>query len=187
MIEPYLSLITSEHKIRPKHRFWLATVLAVLDADAGVMDCFDLDTAVGAQLDFVGDILGRKRELTFQPEYDASPVLDDDVYRLMLYSKVLQNQWDGTIPGMYSAWERMFPGISLTLADNQNMSMTAIINGSLPDYVKAIFSTGYVIPKPSGVHMGVLVAANTHADLTPYTHAELAQYTHKQIREEEIE
>jgi hypothetical protein len=158
----------------------------VLDADASVGEQFGLDTAVGAQLDIIGDILGRSRELPFQPEYNASPVLNDDVYRLMLYSKILQNQWDGTIPGMYSAWERLFPEVSLRLIDNQDMSMVAVIGGDLPDYVKAIFMTGFVVPKPAGVHMGVIIADTTHADMTQYTHQQLSAFTHKQIREGEV-
>jgi hypothetical protein len=151
------------------------------------MGAFDLDRAVGAQLDFLGEILGRGRELPFQPEYNVSPVLDDDVYRMMLKAKVLQNQWDGTLPGIYATWAQMFPDIRLTVLDHQDMSMTAVIGGDMPDYVKAIFTTGYVIPKPAGVYMGYLVADSTHEDLTQYTHQELSAYTHKQIREGEMD
>lgn len=187
MIKPYLNLITSEHKARPKFRAWLTVVLEVLDLNLQIEDHFDLSKAVGNQLDMLGAVIGRSRELPFQPSNGVSPVLDDETYRLLLYSKIIQNQWDGTTPGMYDAWERVFPDIRLLILDNQDMSMSVVISGDVPEFVKTIFMTAFGTPKPAGVGMNVWIAKSHHEDLARYTHAELSAYTHQVIREEGLE
>lgn len=89
-----------------------------------VIEAFDLhfalDEAIGAQLDRLGEVVGRSRILQFQPE-SRSALLDDDNYRLIIKTKILQNQWNGTIEDMANLFKQVFPDMQLKIIDNQNM------------------------------------------------------------------
>lgn len=163
-IERYLALLTSEHQGKPQLRAWLTAVLR--DADdpaivAGQMDgALDLDTAIGAQLDILGAIVGVARTVTFQPTGSVSPVLDDDTYRIAIQAKIAQNQWDGTITGIQTIWQNLFPLVYLILKDNLDMTMSAIVIGLGSTIEQDLVTHGYIIPSPEGVAVNVTYAAN---------------------------
>lgn len=123
----YLDFIPPQHSQRPR---FVSTVdlscsplEAVADAADGLILAFDLDTAVGRQLDAVGERINLARTLTtpiadlyfstddplrgadqgisYNPGYGEEygvTVLDDDTYRTLLRAKILANRWDGTLP-----------------------------------------------------------------------------------------
>ena len=125
---------------------------------------FDLDDAVGVQLDILGQIAGASRTLPFQPSFSVSPILNDTTYRIYIKAKIAQNQWDGTIDSLYQIWLSLFPGVSIVIADNQNMTATLDIGG-LPSTVLIDMIAGYavngatsgtvenglIVPRPEGV------------------------------------
>ena len=66
----YLGLVTSEHRNRPR---FMATVAAVTDPLCGLQElletmraAFDVDSAVGGQLDRTGEWIGRSRHLRLE-------------------------------------------------------------------------------------------------------------------------
>ncbi|USG65152.1 DUF2612 domain-containing protein [Brevibacillus ruminantium] len=159
MIQQYLDLITSQHCNKDKFMSWLTVVLERGDAAVTVVsripEAFDVNKAVGVQLDTVGDLVGRSRYLPFQLADGSSPVLDDDNYRIALKAKIAQNQWDGTIPQIYKLWDDLFPSARLRLFDNQDMTMKAKIRGDLGLHSVLLVTLGYIIPKPSGVRINI--------------------------------
>jgi hypothetical protein len=109
-------------------------VLAQLSAD------FDLDTAVGVQLDMVGEWLGRSRWVeeprigVYFAMHDAAdaPLRDgfdqgqwlgpfdptsvivampDDTYRSVLRLQAMANHWDGTLASIQNQFATVFPGV----------------------------------------------------------------------------
>ena len=121
--EEYCALITAWQRRQPK---FVATVAATVDpfaqnqvVTAGIPQAFDLDTAVGAQLDVDGEWIGRTRQVprayldTYFRLDDVARGLDvgvwrqpfdpdtititegDDFYRRLLKAKVANNVWDG--------------------------------------------------------------------------------------------
>ncbi len=152
----YTGLITSEHYKKPKFMEWVKAGINYLDSICMVSGLigteFDIDKALGIQLDVIGDIVGVKRTLSFQPS-DYSAVLDDDMYRLMIKARIIANQWDGTIPGIQELWDNIFKEYPLSIVDNQDMSMKVSVYGNPSDFVQEITSHGYVVPKPSGVRI----------------------------------
>ncbi len=125
---------------------------------------FDLDSAVGVQLDVLGQIAGASRTLPFQPSYGVSPVLDDTTYRVYIKSKIAQNQWDGTVDSLYQIWVSLFPTIRIVIADNQNMSATLFISGlsssllidmiagyAVNGATSGTVQDGLIVPRPEGV------------------------------------
>lgn len=157
-IDSYLNNITSEHRDKPNFIAWLSAHLNIIDDIYNVLkgmdNDFDIDNAIGAQLDTLGVIIGRERTLTFQPLNNFNPVLTDDYYRLILKAKIAFNMWDGTIPSMYEIWNNIYGNdndLSLQIKDNQDMSFNAYITGYTDQIQQDLIQHGYIIPKPQGV------------------------------------
>ncbi len=186
----YLALITSAYAEKPR---FMATVEASVAPFAAIQDvlkslpaAFDIDTAMGVQLDTIGLWIGRSRRIdaalvgvyfawddtvatgwesgVWQGVYDpASGLVDlpDDSYRRLLRAKIATNSWDGTIPDAYAVWESVFDASSFILMqDNQDMSMVVGIAGALLSAVdKALLVGGYLNLKPEGVRVSYYVVA----------------------------
>ncbi|CAI3574202.1 DUF2612 domain-containing protein [Clostridium neonatale] len=159
-IGKYLDNITSQHRDKPKYIAWLSSSLNIID-HAYIMtknmdNDFDLDNAIGQQLDILGQIIGRKRTLTFQPLNGHNPVLDDETYRLVLRAKVAMNMWDGKTESAYEIWNNIFDDIGLQLQDNQDMSLTAYVTGYVNQIRQDLIQHGYIVPKPEGVRINYI-------------------------------
>jgi hypothetical protein len=150
-ITRYLNLITSEHSDKPKFKSMLTNVLDEIDIGVDIDGEFDIDNAVGVQLDIIGEILGLSRVLTFQPS-DGSALLNDDDYRSLLYAKIILNQWDGSMETLTDALLKLDTSLYFIVKDNQDMSLDVTAIGT-DQLKKELLSNGYVIPKPAGVRI----------------------------------
>ena len=181
-ITPYTSLITSEHAIQPNYMAMIAATVQGYADNIEVADSmpglFDLDVAVGQQLDFTGQWIGATRDViiavsTLYFQYDTSgqgwdqgvwwdgatptteiTVLADPQYRALLYAVAASNSWDGTIPGAYAVWNSLFEplGYTIEITDNGNMTVGLDLVGPAPDNVtKALYENGYLNIVPAGV------------------------------------
>jgi hypothetical protein len=162
-IDKYLNNITSQHRDKPKFIGWLSSNLTIIDGIYNALktmdEKFDIDNAIGNQLDVLGTIIGRERTLTFQPLNNYDPVLDDETYRVLLKAKIAMNNWDGTIPQMYTIWNDIFGldnDLSLQLQDNQDMSFNAYVTGYVDQIQQDLIQLGYIIPKPEGVRVNYI-------------------------------
>lgn len=183
-LDEYLNLIPSQHRQKPRY---MATVESLLRPMQGVDDllrelrtAFDLDTAIGRQLDAVGVRVGRSRHLRtpltgvyfswnvegvgwnegiWKGRYDPESglvSLPDDIYRMLLKAKVAANRWNGTTPDAYEAWEIAFAdmGSIIIIQDNQDMSMVIGIAGMpLNPVFEQLLLQQYVPLKPEGVRI----------------------------------
>jgi len=151
----YTNLLTSQWKLSPKLNAFLYLLLKKLDdvsfCLATLDTALDLDFAVGAQLDMIGEICQASRTVGFQPSDNVSPVLDDDTYRIYIKAKIAANQWDGTIDSLYSIWEQLFPGGTIIIADQQNMTAVIVLVGTFTSIVQDLIVNGYIVPRPEGV------------------------------------
>lgn len=158
----YLDLVTSEHSTKPKYMAWLSVLLTpLIDAiklNEDVKKAFDLNTAIGAQLNIIGKWLEQPRQVDFQPTDGSSSVLNDNYYRTVLKAKVVKNQWKGTISNFYSFWNVLFKGqpLQIYLVDNQDMEPVAIIRSSSVDQMmQDLIANNYIVPKPAGLGLTV--------------------------------
>ncbi|EGD4871887.1 DUF2612 domain-containing protein [Escherichia coli] len=127
----------------------------VSDAMSRLIPDFDIDTAIGVQLDVVGEWVGRSRRVAtpvtgiyfswdtervgwdqgiWQGPYDPNDGfidLSDEIYRLMLKVKVAINNWDGQNDSLPSILDAALAGsgIRMTIVDNQDMSISIWILG----------------------------------------------------------
>lgn len=161
-VQPYLDLITSEHKTKPNFIAWLTAALGTvndgLSTTESINATFDIDRAIGNQLDIIGQIVGRSRSLPFQPGDGSSPTLNDKNYRIALKAKIAQNQWDGTIPSIYTIWNNSFSDLTMNIVDNQNMTMSVLIDssGQIDPVIIEMIAAGYIVPKPAGVGLKII-------------------------------
>lgn len=163
MSDQYLNIITSQHRQQPKYIAMVSAFLRKINDAKVLLDAWDLhfglNESFGAQLDVIGEIVGRKRKLDFQP-VGYSAVLDDENYRLVIKAKILQNQWDGTNQSIKTLFNSVFPDKTLVIQDNQDMTMKATIIGLENELHKQLLNHGYIIPKPSGVGLEVSIITN---------------------------
>lgn len=184
-LSDYLDLITSQHRRRPKFRGVAAAAIAPLASNIGFVDtsflqAWDLDTAVGTQLDQVGEWIGTTRFIEkpitgyyftwedtvetgwehgyWQGKYDPSTgvvALGDDIYRIVLYAKIASNNWDGTRETMEHVWNDAFGGsATLSIIDHQDMSITlSLIGVSVDSFFEYILRSNRVPLKPEGVRI----------------------------------
>jgi hypothetical protein len=138
ILEYLLALITASHNQQPRYMDTVALSVRpfaeLIVMARRLIGLFDLDTAVGQQLDFTGQWIGLTRFIdvlldvwfSFDIEglgwdqgkwmspYEATTELielGDEPYRQLLKAKVVANHWDGTIPGAERVWDVLFRGI----------------------------------------------------------------------------
>ena len=179
--DDYVGLITPAHRGRPK---FAATVAATVDPIAeaqaflaGLPAAFDLDTAIGVQLDVVGQWVGVSRTISiplvsvwfswgapglgwregiWKGLYDPTTgiaELDDDTYRDLIRLKIAANTWDGLIGSAEAAVIAFYgsrEGSLPFICDGQDQTMTVCISGERPAQMRfAIFAGRYVEFKPA--------------------------------------
>ena len=134
-VDQYVGLITGARRT-PKFRAFVEAVCGPLcDAQAILRDIrgtFDLDTAVGVQLDAIGQWVGRTRYLegplagvyfswdesgvgwgegVWKGPYDPSTgltMLQDDLYRRLPKAKIAAILWRGNVPDAFAGWAAAF-------------------------------------------------------------------------------
>ncbi|MFG1402002.1 DUF2612 domain-containing protein [Xanthobacter sediminis] len=180
--EDYTGLITSYFRGKPRFTQTVQYSVHPLSEVQSFLDLlpaqFDLDTAIGVQLDQVGEWVGRTRYVNipiasvwfsfnidwlginqgvwkgkYDPETGISS-LDDETYRRLLRAKIAANSWDGTVESALRALDLLFidDGTYMFIEDRQDMSMVFGIAGAIPNaVVLSLFTNGYVPLKPTGV------------------------------------
>jgi hypothetical protein len=182
IVDDYSNLITVEHSDKAK---FVSTVelscKPFVDLQAVISEFnlkYDVDTAVGQQLDVVGEWVGISRLLPIPLTgvyftLDSGPGLDsgvlrgesdsltelsslpDDIYRVLIYSKILNNHWDGSKTQAYEISNRLFAlnGYSLFIVDNCNMTMNVGVVGATtpPVIVQAMLLNHLFDIKPASV------------------------------------
>lgn len=140
---------------------------------------YDVDVAVGAQLDVVGQWVGVNRRLQ-QPitgvyfAFDTAGLgwdqgvwkgpndpttglvsLPDDHYRLVIYARILNNSWNGSLSQAYQIAEVLFTplGYQVFFQDPGDLTMQmGIVGVTIPDALTlALFTQGDLNLRPAGV------------------------------------
>lgn len=164
--DDYSDLITQFHIHRPKFH---ATVRALAQAAvqigetaASLPEAFDLDSAIGVQLDAVGKWIGRDRFIPYpldtfwfslddfvrgldmavwKTSYDAdygTYRLADEDFRRLLYAQIGMNYWDGTMETLRAVLLDFYEGMAndpntlFFLDDRADGSATLAVSGAHP-------------------------------------------------------
>lgn len=169
----YIDMVTSLYRDKPRFIAWLGASLKgsadAFDLAEDMWKDFDINTAVGQQLDILGVILGRSRRLPFSLAGGYGPaVLEDDMYRMLLKAKIAWNFWDGSLLGLKDIWAAVFPDTDLLYFDKQDMSIDVVIAGMFSELERQLIFNGYILPKPEGVRMNIRVIENDGIPIFAY-------------------
>lgn len=193
-ISQYTDRITSEHNQKPKFMAVVETLAGTMvdqqNLLASMPGRFDLDNAVGDQLDTVGIWVGISRDVPvpltgvyfsfdtdglgfdqgswkgpFDPDAGLTR-LDDDTYRLVIRAKIGANHWDGTLGASKEILDSIFSGGTFVfIQDNQDMSMTIGIAGVIPSAVfLALLRNGLIPLKPEGVRINIVIVTSVDGE-----------------------
>ncbi|AMG44729.1 DUF2612 domain-containing protein [Achromobacter xylosoxidans] len=195
-VEKYLGLITAFHRDKPNFSAMVGAVSkCFVDAQnlyAQMVVAYDLDAAVGVQLDAVGEWVGISRRVRtplvgvyfsfdivrlgfdegiwqgpFDPDTGVTS-LDDDTYRLLIRAKIGANHWDGTLEGSAAILNLIFggTGTDVFIQDNGDMSIDIGVSGERPAAVfLALLTGGYIPIKPEGVRVNYYIVPNVEGPL----------------------
>lgn len=187
-IEDYLNLIPSINRDQPDFIDTLtldvSPCVQVQELLTQMVPLFDVDVAVGDQLDIIGLWVGVSRNVSipitgvyftwddvitngwdygnWEPSTPPSSitVLPDYAYRTLIKAKIAANHWDGTTDGAYAIWDSIFTTITILIQDNQDMSYDlAIVGGIVDALTLALITGGYIPLKPEGVRVAAYYIA----------------------------
>lgn len=191
-IDDYIGLITSEHADKPKFIAALTAITqGMVEAQtllASIPALYDVDTAVGAQLDVVGQWVGISRKVLTPItgvyfSFDTADVgfdegvwfgpfdavegvtsMDDETYRLIIGTKIAANQWDGSLAQAQTILASIFqtsPGTLMFVIDNFDMTMTLALSGVIPSSLFiALLTQGYMSLRPAAVDIKEIVVTS---------------------------
>ena len=161
-VTPILDHITSEHSDKPN---FMAMVTATVQPFANMKAMFlsapllfDLEVAVGQQLDVVGEWVGASRSLgapltgvyftldgtgpgfdygVWKGPYDPSTglvLLPDEFFRLVIKTKILNNSWDGSKDSIYNLTDVLFSpsGYTYYIEDHGDLTINIGLLGATP-------------------------------------------------------
>lgn len=155
---PYVKRITSWHNDKPLFCNTIALITQPLidnqTTASGLPADFDLDTAVGVQLDTVGLWVGIGRLVNSAESGVIS--MDDNTYRMVLRAKIQANHWDGTMEALPAIYAALSPSLGATIfaVDNFDMTMDVFVSGAqLSPLMRTIISMGLLDIKPEGVRV----------------------------------
>lgn len=148
----YLNIVTSEYRDKPKARAFLKAKLDFIQDEINCLidmpEKFDLDKAVGKQLDIIGEIVGAYRIVSVSATEAYN--LDDNDFKIYIKSKIAKNVWNGEIDSLQNVWYELF-GKRIGIVDNQDMSIGVYLIGDYSENMIRLIQAHKIIPKPMGV------------------------------------
>ena len=173
--------IYAQYRTKPKAVAWyqitrkLAAELE--DPATAVRVMYNIDTAVGEQLNIIGRIVVIDRtftgEVAVNPGLFAEPdgaefgdseavfaalyidqdgQMSDDLYRLIIKSKIIKNNSDATIESILYGMNFLLPNADvLRVTDGEDMSFSVEFYGSITNLERWALLNVQLVPKPQGV------------------------------------
>jgi hypothetical protein len=145
-ITQYTNLVPVANSSQPNFMAMLAaTVQPLADIVAfenSINDFYDIDAAIGVQLDTLGLLIGVSRPGGFS----------DDFYRVVLKVRILNNHWQCNKPSAYTLANQLFSslGFSFFIEDHADLSITlgVVGTGAPSSEIISLLTGGYMDVKP---------------------------------------
>ncbi|MCK9802081.1 DUF2612 domain-containing protein [Pseudomonas sp. MAFF 302030] len=173
--------IYAQYRDKPKAVAWYAIARAfggsIEAAAQAVRKSYDIDTAVGEQLNVIGRIVVAPRsfvgampmnpglfDLTDGDEFgddeamfsaltiDQDGQLSDDLYRLVIKAKIVKNNGDATIENILDGMNFLLPKANvLRVTDGEDMSFSIEFYGQITNLERFALLNAGLVPKPQAV------------------------------------
>ena len=178
-LSDYTDLLPSANADKPDFFAVLEAILSpfidIQDTLQSLPQKYDVEEAVGAQLDVVGQWIGFGRQVLAPIEgvylslgieglglgqggwlrpgdpTEGLVSLDDPTYRLMLFAKIAANYWDGSraqLQEIFATFFQVSPGTYSFVVDGFDMTMTLGLSGKIPGAIfqQLFLRTGVPFP-----------------------------------------
>lgn len=169
LIKYYTNLLIKQYWNKPKARATIKTlifnnILLFENVINNFTDNFNINKAVGKQLDIIGALVGVSRIYDgIEFENTQSPnTLDDETYRILIKLKGINNYSVNSIKsiadGVYN-----FLNNKLVFVNNTDMTISYIIFGEneQDNIIKIILKNRNILPAPAGVYVNYIVKIET--------------------------
>lgn len=173
--------IYAQYRDKPKAVAWYAIARqlggSIEAAAQAVRKSYDIDTAVGEQLNVIGRIVVAPRsfvgsipmnpalfDLTDGDEFgddgamfsaltiDQDGQLSDDLYRLVIKAKIIKNNGDATIENILDGMNFLLPRADvLRVTDGEDMSFSIEFYGEITNLERFALLNAGLVPKPQAV------------------------------------
>ena len=196
----YASLLILQYATKPKAVATIQTTVTPVimnQLPTAIQDGFDLDTAVGVQLDTMGKYVGASRR--GYTSTGAPVVLNDADFRQLIKLLIIKNNSGSSLATIQSLIAGAFPG-QIFVSDNQSMGLNYVLLESIgtPDLLEVIVTGGY-LPAPMGVEVSASIVP-VHANpffgfrtaeapdptVAPFNTAEFYQLTYPWLDAQEV-
>ncbi len=117
---------------------------------------YDIDTNEGEQLNVIGRVVDISRQYRnkfeqFTPPFIVDGAVDDEVYRLLIKSKILKNNSDATLDTIVDSIQFISDATNARVLDHRDMSFSLIFQNELTDKERYILNVFDIVPHPQGV------------------------------------
>jgi hypothetical protein len=156
LIDYYADLLILQYLNKPKayaHVQTLVEPLIMNQTPLAIQNAFNIETAVGVQLDILGKYVGANRV-----GYDSigNPInLDDDDYRILIQLVLIKNNAGSSLATIQDLLAGSFPGM-VFVSDNQAMGLNYLVIETIgtPDLLEVLVNGDY-FPRPMGVQVSI--------------------------------
>lgn len=145
-ITPYTNLVPVANSSQPNFMAMLAATVQpfadIVAFENSIPSLYDIDLAIGVQLDTLGMLIGVQRPGGFS----------DDFYRIILKVRILNNHWQCNKPSAYELANTLFASLGFTffIEDHADLSITlGVIGEGVPSgEIITLLTGGYLDVKP---------------------------------------
>lgn len=176
--------IYAQYRNKPDAVKWYQITRSLANELGSAIDAvrvmYNIDTAVGAQLDIIGRIVVVDRafpgQIALNPGLfaltdgdqfgdieadfaslfvDQDQNMSDELYRLVIKAKILKNNSDSTLESILFGVNFLLPDADfLRVTDNENMSYSIEFYGNITPLQRYALLNARLVPKPQGVRFG---------------------------------
>ena len=150
----YSNLLIMQYHNKPKAKATIEATVGLLPDDLimEVINGFDIETAVGKQLDILGEYVGVDRYYLVD---NQAELLNDEDYRILIKLKAISNTSDLSHKSLEEALYNFF-GNSVRMDSDDNMEMTYFVPKNKTPIIQAAIQKE-VLPRPMGVRCSYII------------------------------
>lgn len=174
--------VYAQYKDKPKAVKWFDIIPTVADDITNVYQdvrtSYDIDAAVGEQLNVIGRIVVLDRSYESKVIYGINTYfgadtlasqfggagaqfnapgttitqeVSDAIFRVLIRAKIAKNNSDSTLDGIVKALSYITSSSNIQVIDNEDMTFSVSFGSELNDVERFVFDTFDVTPRPQGV------------------------------------
>ncbi len=157
LVKIYVDLLILQYRGKAKARGTIDTNVRPFIMDQlpiAVRDAFDVETAIGAQLNVLGKYAGVQRSTR---TFTGPITLSDDDFRLLIKVAILKNNSGSDLNTIQNLLQIYFPD-TIRVFDYQSMRMSYFFDSAYGSiYLAEVLVRQRLLPRPMGVNLGALI------------------------------